>query len=66
MKTDFFIYVHQIIAKNNEAGCSDATMQKIAERYFLGTKCLFSFITSDNKLKTSRDVKRIHESLRCF
>lgn len=41
----------------------DAAMQEIACRYPSDTAYLFPFVTSDNKLKASREVKRVRENV---
>ena len=38
-------------------------MQEIADRYPSDTEYLFPFITSDNKVKASRDVRRVRENV---
>lgn len=41
----------------------DAAMQEIADRYPSTTDYLFPFLTSDNSLEASRDIKRVRENV---
>lgn len=41
----------------------DVAMQQIAGRYHSGTDYLFPFISSENKIKASREVKRVRENI---
>lgn len=41
----------------------DVAMQEIADRYPSDTDFLFPFLTSDNELQASRDIKRVRENV---
>ena len=56
-------YTSQVAGQSRITVRWDAAMQEIADRYPSTTEYLFPFITSDNKLKASRDVKRVRENM---
>lgn len=56
-------YTSQAISQPRITVQWDSAMQEIADRYPSDTEYLFPFITSDNKVKASRDVKRVRENV---
>lgn len=56
-------YTSQVVGQPHITVQWDAAMQAIADRYPSTTAYLFPFITSDNKLEASRDVKRVRENI---
>lgn len=56
-------YTSQVVGQPRITVQWDAAMQEIADRYRSTTKYLFPFITSDNKLEASRDIRRVRENI---